>query len=265
PETASKLDFTVENDDILLYRFTREMELELYAYFNLSQYMQSLEEFRLGQTPKRVRPDAQALVDLKPSIPLPSNCIWLPLHICGTPNTPTGHVPLIARSFTTRIIDSSQEAITCLAWIDARSVINHFQNHDAEVNGLEAFVTGHSYYNHGKYLQPGVETGWTKYEVGTCGHHAFWVRQEPISNANTDELEDDGGATETRPVVEIVTLPFVGQPFDEEGTEKSVRRLQLPVEVSNDMAMLKFCDEWGMLAYMKSSEQEIQEIHIFDY
>ncbi|KIO34465.1 hypothetical protein M407DRAFT_240396 [Tulasnella calospora MUT 4182] len=110
-----------------------------------------------------------------------------------------------------------------------------------------------------------MEIGWTKYEVGTWGRHAFWIRQEAVPVGHTDESGEEGGPTITIPVVEIVSLPFVGQPFDEEETEKSVRRLQLPVDISDDMAMLKFCDEWGMLAYMKSSEQEIQEIHIFDY
>ncbi|KAG8901534.1 hypothetical protein FRC00_006457 [Tulasnella sp. 408] len=161
--------------------------------------------------------------------------------------------------------------MTCLAWIDVQNVINHLRNNriegDREVKvPLETLVKDHSYYNHGKDLQPGMEIGWTKYEVGTCGRHAFWIGQETVPIGNTDdESGEENGATITRPVVEIVSLPFVGQLFNEEETKKSVRRLQLPVDVTDDMAMLKFCDEWGMLAYMKSSEQEIQEIHIFDY
>ncbi|KAG9042968.1 hypothetical protein FS837_010183 [Tulasnella sp. UAMH 9824] len=241
------------------------MDLELYAYFNTSQYMQSLDDFRMGHAPNHVRPDAQALVDLKPSVPLPLNCNWVPLHICGTPITPTGHVPLIARSFATISTNPNQEAITCLAWIDVQNVINHLRNNDTEGDRevkvqLESLVKDHSYYNHGKDVQLGMEIGWTKYEVGTCGRHAFWIRQETVPIVNTDGSGEESAATITRPVVEIVSLPF-----DEEEIEKSVRRLQLPVDVTDDMAMLKFSDEWGMLAYMKSSEQEIQEIHIFDY
>ncbi|KAG8984505.1 hypothetical protein FRB90_005267 [Tulasnella sp. 427] len=249
PESSSRFDLTVEGTHILLYRFTRGMNLEILVYFDVSRDMYPLSGSGPIESVLLRSPDIHTTLNLSPSVPLAENCVWMPLHICGTPNDSSGgHVPLIGRSVPSRAGDPNREAVTSSAWIDAAGIINHLQWSGFPKDDMELSELG-------------------TYEVGTCGRRAFWIKQEIVPPENMEEHteEADDPVVRTIPVIEVVSLPFVGQPFDEEKTAKSVRRLQVPVDISDEMSMLKFCDEWGTLAYMKSSAQEEQEIHIFDY
>ncbi|KAG8983704.1 hypothetical protein FRB90_005823 [Tulasnella sp. 427] len=274
PETPSQLDLTVEGTDILLYRFTRKMDLEVFVYFDVSRDMQPLNGATMLTASIRVS-DIHATVNLSPSVPLPEGQVWMPLHICGTPSSLSGNrVPLIGRSLPTTSQTPSTQSVTSLAWINSRGLIDYLRRFgppdgDPERSReLGTYVNGHSYFDHLRHFSSERAFAWTKYEVGTCGRRAFWIKECIVDRgvvfARVDGVMRPIGEPVSATAIQVVSLPFVGQPFDEEETSKAVRNLQVPTHVGG-ISMLKFCDEWGMLAYMRSSAREEQEIHIFDY
>ncbi|KAG8988660.1 hypothetical protein FRB90_002606, partial [Tulasnella sp. 427] len=264
--SSSSLDLTVDGTDIILYRFTRDMSLEFLVYFDVTRDMHPLSNSVSRDTASKRGPDIHTVIDLSPVVPLAPDCIWEPLHIYSTPNNSSAnHVPLIGRSIARRTGSPNSEAITTLAWIDGKGLVNYLKNsgYNATPNELKAYINGHSYFKHGRYLQPGAASGWTKYGIGTCGRRVFWVKHEMVSLESTQEVQDELRIVSE---IEVVTLPFVGQLFDEEDTARAVRKLSVPLNLSNETVLtLKFCDKWGMLGYMKSSDRDRQEVHIFDY
>ncbi|KAG9042967.1 hypothetical protein FS837_010182 [Tulasnella sp. UAMH 9824] len=161
---------------------------------------------------------------------------------------------------------ADESTITSLVWLELRGMLTHLREgqfqRGEKAPTLEQFFEGHGYYADSK---PQTAGGWLKSDVGTCGRHVLWIRQE--TNAHEEGVQEDGDAVQpqTVPVVEMIKLPFIGGGFDEETTSNSLRRLQVPLDINKRMALVRFCDEWGMLGYMNNSTTEEQNIHIFDY
>ncbi|KIO18190.1 hypothetical protein M407DRAFT_32157, partial [Tulasnella calospora MUT 4182] len=98
PPKIAGMDFTIQDDNILLYRYKQDNQLEVYTYFNISSHMQPLSTMTLRETPDRIPPDAWATVDLTLPPVLP-NDPWAFLHIRNTPSVSTlRHAPIMARA-----------------------------------------------------------------------------------------------------------------------------------------------------------------------
>lgn len=231
--------------------------------------MQPLSTLTPGETPERIPPDSWATMDvaLPPVLP---NDPWSLLHICNTPGISTlQHVPIMARATRRPQTDSraDESTITSLVWLELRGMLarlreGQFQRGE-KAPKLEQFIEGHGYYSDSKRQ---TARGWLKSDVGTCGRHVLWIREEIVAHEE-DGVQEGGDTVQPRimPVVEMIKLPFVGEGFDEETTSKSLRRLQVPLDINQRMALVRFCDEWGMLGYMNNSTTDVQRIHIFDY
>ncbi|KIO34464.1 hypothetical protein M407DRAFT_87266 [Tulasnella calospora MUT 4182] len=271
PPKIAGMDFTIQDDNILLYRYKQDNQLEVYTYFNISSHMQPLSTMTLRETPDRIPPDAWATVDLTLPPVLP-NDPWAFLHIRNTPSVSTlRHAPIMARASHSLLSDSTgrpdESRITSLVWLDLCGMLadlreGRFQRGEKALT-LERFIKGRGYYSDSK-LQ--AARGWVQSDVGTCGRHVLWIRQGIIAHEEEGAQEDEDAVQwRTEHTVELIKLPFVGEDFDEETTSKSLRTLQVPLGIDQTMALVRFCDEWGILGYMNTSPMAMQSIHIFDY
>ncbi|KAG9047980.1 hypothetical protein FS837_001052, partial [Tulasnella sp. UAMH 9824] len=243
PNEAHKLDgldFLIQDDNILLYRHNQNNQLEFYTYFDISSRMRPLSTLMLGETKNRIPPDSWATVDLA----LPA-LVSINRWFSNTTSAPTlPHAPIIGRAPHRIETDSGpvECSITFILWLELRGMLaslreGRFQRGE-EAPTLKQFFEGPEYYS----------DGWVMCEVGTCGRHVLRIHQGTTVQSE-ETAGEDGSAVQLRimPGVEMIKLPFVGEGFDEEITSQSLRRLQVPLGISQRTLWARFCDEWGIL------------------